>query len=208
MAAKILAKPAIREAVETLDISGAEPYVIKMHLEKVFNFNVTEKAIESYLHSYFNKDLVSRIELIELMQLRLTSVEEDEQVTSDIVKYSMSSDPRLAAAKLPRGKFYALLTLVNMGHVPTSIDVGELFKSVRNMALIRALEVVSKGDTRGSSNKFMQYVTGIRQLQEIIEGSVSPEKELINQLTQLRLQRESSDLVLTADLEGEIGSAK
>lgn len=186
---KILAKPRLRELVETLLISHA-PFEVVVHgLHVRHNFQSDEETIRLFKHFFWDIDLLDSMEMRALLEMRYSGVLEGGNDKEKLVQYPFLTrmrhgDPRIVAAKLPSSPLASMLTQMQMGVMPKSIPTAEIVQSTLDMANYRAWEAVHYGGPAGAQmgQGFTAIAEGMGRLKELV---VNPETGLREDLRKI-----------------------
>ena len=205
LAKKLLLIPRAKEMIEQSFITGSGAAWIAAVVSRA-GYRTSVKALEVYRHYFFNLDLVDNTELKALMMKRVASEpsdDPDEQILNMIRenKQSTRSDSRILASQSAGNPIGALLNKVQMGLMPTDVELQRLVSTTRLIAVTRCLGSMKEGSGY-SAQAARDFASVAKGMHDIIETLGSPEEELQQSLYQLALKVDNDTIADLDQLEG------
>lgn len=205
-AREILHRPRAREFTESMLLGGAPELAIARRLVDMYRMRgVSIPAIKLYRHYYFNLDLLDSTETRAILALSIDrmcdSDDKETKMQGQALKKASWSDPRRAAANMPHSPISAVITQLQMGFIPDSIDLKKITEQSEALAHYRLIEALSAGG-RDYDHRALNLVTTARILAELKEAKLRPEDELKNQLSTLAVKTAETGLPLVHEVTG------
>jgi hypothetical protein len=205
-AREISDKPRAREFAESMLLAMAPPLAIARRLSDMYRMRgMSVRGVELYRHYYFNIDLLDSTETRAILSLkieRLFDSQDPERRNQGLaLKRAFYTDPRKIAANLPHSPISALISQLQMGLMPTDLDLKKLTESSEMMAHLRLTEALSTGG-RDFDRQALNLATTASILQKLKETKLRPEDELKEQLATLSVKANQTALPLVHEVTG------
>jgi hypothetical protein len=207
LALKILAAPRAREFVETMLLSHAPHDAIAKAVSR-YGVRCTPKAVADYSHFFWNVALLDSTQMKMLLQWRFDRVSQATEAGVDspgalaaAAKRASYQDPRRLAADLPFSPFAAMLVQMRMGIMPTRVDIAARMTATRDLATMRALEVLHYG-TPGDASRAFNYAMTAKIMNEMLESVQKPDEALREQLSAIALRTDELPVPSIHQLSG------
>lgn len=196
---KILELPRVKEFVEASLISHAPTAAIALMAGRHHRFNCNPLVIERFRAFFWNIDIVDSTELRGLLQLRYMQIEEHANPTVkkqfDPMKRAYYQDARKKAADLPFSPLSAVLSQMQMGILPSGLDVAKVMTLAQNYATARVAEATIQGG-RGDSVNALNFAIVAEKMTNTLKELQKPEEDLQKSLATIAL-RTADDAIPT-----------
>ena len=200
VALSLLELPRAREFVETMLLSHAPHGAIAKAVAR-YGQPCTERTITLYAHYFWNVSLLDSTQMKILLNWRFERMQHDEgprpeakseaawtSALGNAGKKASYNDPRRLAAELPFSPFAAMLVQMRMGVMPSRIDIAARMTDTRNMAALRALEVLQTPPAPGDAVRALNYAMTAKIMNEMLETVQKPDETLRDQLSAIALR--------------------
>lgn len=190
----LLDSPRAKEFLESMTLAGAPLQAIAVGLHNQTKFSCSVRALEQYLHFFWNLDLVDSTEIRTILAIRgLEEVRDGdffEAAKAKAKERAGFQDPRKIAAELPNNPLVALLSQMRMGIMPKSIDLALALDATQKAATLRSLEASLRGGFE-DHKKAVDFIMVARTAGEMLETVVKPDEKLREQLSAIALTTET-----------------
>lgn len=196
MALEILNMPRAKEFAEATLLVQIPFSSIAAYITRHLGVYCVPEALELYKHYFWNINLLDSTQMRVLLHLRIGLAAEhvpEFKGKSAVLKSAYYKDPRKAAADLPHSPTTAMIVQMRLGVRPSKYELAMRILEARDNAMTRIVEAVQQ-DGPGDSKKFLDYATGSRILEELLQMIVRPEEEMRAQLQSIALRTESHTL--------------
>jgi len=191
-AREILETPRAKEFVESMLLVHVPLSAIASFVTRHRGVHCTVAALELYKHYFWNIELLDSTQMRVLLRMRVDNAVdgiEEFKGKSAILKNAYYKDPRTVAANLPYTPTAALLAQTRLGIRPSRAEIALRMLEARDIAALRAIEAAHT-DGPNDDQKFMNYVNGVRILEELLQMVAKPEDQLRKQLSAITLRTE------------------
>jgi hypothetical protein len=190
MALELLRTPRAKEFAEAMLLVQVPLSAIASFITRNRGVYTTPAALELYQHYFWNVNLLDSTQWRVLLQMRVENAVDDVPAFADKKKVLMSAyykDPRKVAADMPFSPTTATLAQMRLGMKLGKLELSQKMMELRDIAVMRAVEAAHQ-DGPGDSQKFLNYITGSRILEELLQMVVKPEDEMRAQLQSIALR--------------------
>lgn len=191
VATNMLSHPRVKELVETMLISRSEYSWICAALKRI-GYLATPESIGRYAQYYFNIDLIDRVELCTLLELRSyfasDSQDPDEQMMGSVHLKISRGDPRRISAGMGSPANAMMLNVIRAGMLPSRLDVGRLVAATRIVSVVQAGEAAD----RGQPGMGKDYALIAKMMTEILEQTGDPSKTVSEGIADLELMTDTA----------------
>lgn len=196
---KILELPRVKEFVEASLISNAPVNAIAYMATRQHRFVCSPQVIDRFAAFFWDLTLVDSSELRGILQLRYAQLENhadaDIKKHYDLMKRAYYQDARKKAADLPFSPLSAMLAQMQMGILPSKLDVAKIMDQARGYAASRVAEATLMAG-RGDSVNALNYAIVTEKMTNVLKDMVSPDEDLQKQLASIAL-RTADDAIPT-----------
>ena len=203
-AIELLNTPRAKEFVEAMILVHVPRSAIAAFVTQHRGVYCTPSVLELYEHYFWNINLLDTTQMRVLLELRVdTAVANTPELAGKtaLLKHAYFKDARKVAADLPYSPTTAMLAQMRLGIKPGKSELALRMLEARDAATIRAIEAAQQ-DGPGDSQKFLNYITGSKILQELIEMVVKPEEEMREQLASIALRTDTREIPSIHKLSG------
>jgi hypothetical protein len=196
MALAILEMPGAKEFVETALLLELPLSAISQGVTYRRGVYCTASGLEVYRHYFWNLNLIEFVQrrmIIELRFANMASVSPELRERASLVKAAYFRDARRVAADLPHSPAAAILAQLRLGMKPNRMERSVIMREAAGMGAIRALEAVHQ-DGPGDSQKYLNYASGQRIFEEVLQMVEKPEESMREQLQSIALRTETRDV--------------
>lgn len=203
-ALRVLNYPRQRELVETMLLSRAPTHAICRALLVRHRAKVSERAIDLYRHFFWDVDLLDGVEMRALLDMRghgVLNTSNVAEMTAQLgsIKRVRHTDPRVIAARLPHTPLAAALAQLELGVLPTKLDLSAVIDQALQVTLLRGMEAAMNGGPVGASMS-RDFLSGVTTLQELRELVTDPESKLRSDLKRISLATTDRQVPTVAQL--------
>lgn len=197
-ALRLVALPRVKEFVEAMLLTHAPALAISSAVQRDFNFYCPVQTIERYQRIFWDINALNTTQLRTLINARLEPMA-DENAPKEAreharaLKKASYLDARKLAADLPYSPMTALITQMRMGLQPGKLELAKTMMMVQAMAAVRTLEATMYGSPQ-DANKALNFSIVVRNMSEALESVVKPDEALREQLQQIALRTETTQL--------------
>jgi hypothetical protein len=191
IAIKLLDNPKAKEVVESMLAAGAEPVLI-VHSLKRLQFQATSRAVELYQHFYFNTKLLDSTELRAVLLMR-SQIDVDPMDT-DASRYRTAyekvskSNVHMLAQSSPLSPFSRILNMMQVGIMPTGVQIAKLATIARMAAVVRTAE----NSLLGRAERARDFALTGKIMNELIESVGDASGDLQKSMMGVALDTEAS----------------
>ena len=192
-ASSILEKPRVKEAVESMVISGSNPQWVSMMIKQRFGVSFTENAIALYCHYYFKIDLVDSTELRALMLMRGVSdatTDPDEQRQAEAYFQANKADARNLSAQMSITPLANILTTMRMGILPSNLELRRVVTAAQATATIGSLEA----SLRGLPERARDFALTSKMMTEVSDLVGTADDDLQQGLNRLLMETDKTEV--------------
>ena len=204
MALELLRTPRAKEFAETMILVHVPDSAISSFITRTLGVYVNPASLDLYRHYFWNVNLLDSTQMRVLMQLRIDLAAENNPLfkgKKTLLRAAYYKDSRKVAADLPFSPTTAMLAQMRLGVKLGKYELATRMLEARDTASIRAVEAAHQ-DGPGDSQKFLNYITGSRILEELLQMVVKPEDEMREQLQSIALRTETRELPSIHQLSG------
>lgn len=206
-ALKMLEFPRVKEAIESLSLSGAPDENIAMLIRKRFHFDATFKDVETFRWLFWNVDVLSRTELRALLDVPMIKAAKsgdfELEAQGAAFKHAMYMDSRRLAADLPASPLSSILAHARFGFMPPEVDYVDTLKKSRGVIAARVLEAALLGGPK-AGKLASEWAVTLQSVNGVLEQVARPEDELRQHVGKLALKAGTRKLITLDDLtQGE-----
>lgn len=201
----LLERPRLREYVETALIAMARESDVAKALRDIFRFQCNGRTIEHYKMLFFDVDNLTTVELQALLMMQGYNLANHPQphVASQQEAYKRAAynDPRLVAARMPRGPFTATVAQIALGFMPPKMDVTKAMEQIQKMMLMQMASASMSSDIK-AAEKLTMGVQAFVRIDEYLEKKGSSEERLREQMRAIQIKTEQEEVPLLSELSG------
>jgi hypothetical protein len=207
IAHNLLEKSRAKEVIEAMSMVGEAPAFIS-HRVKLLGLKCTPKAIERYMHFYWDTNLVDSTELRALMRMRTEwmqvprdamGLHPDQWLQYDSLKKAAYKDPRRMLMEMPVTPVAGMLGQMRLGLMPSQVDLSRIAETARNAATGRVLESMITGAPHDAA-RGRDYAMVSIMMSELIEKVGNPDTALQEELKKVALEMEDGPVPHIAEL--------
>lgn len=202
---KLLDKPRLREYIETALIAAAREEDIARAVRELFKFPCNAKTIEHYKLLFFDVDSLTTVELQALLLMQGANMDKHPQphvaAQHEAYKKASYNDPRLVAARMPRGPFTSTVCQIALGFMPPQMDTTKAMEHIQKMMLMQMASASMSSDFK-AAEKFTLGVQAFLKIDEYLEKKGSSEERLREQMRAIQIKTEANDIPLLSELSG------
>lgn len=168
-------------------------------------FSVSLEAIAQYKRHYFDVDLVDPTELRTLLRLRVQegAASTDPEVARVAAAYEKAawSDPRIASTNAPINSISTMINAMRVGFMPDPAGLPKILATGRMLGAARIVEKLMIGGPDSAAD--CSYVAStIKVLNEIMESVGSPDEDIQQRLSKLKVQTEEASVPMLTEISG------
>ena len=204
MALELLRMPRAKEFAEAMLLVQVPLSAIAAFITRHRGVYCTPDALELYSHYFWNINLLDSSQMRVLLQLRMDLAVQhipEFKDRKDVLRAAYYKSALKVAADLPYSPTTAMLVQQRLGVKPSRGDLALRMMEARDAAILRAIEA-SQQDGQHDSQKFLNYATGSRILEELLQMVVRPEEEMREQLQSIALRTDPNQLTPIHQLSG------
>ena len=201
LARRILDAPRAKEAIETMAIIGNSHKQIAAVVRRLGN-PCTPLAVDRYCQFYWNTKIVSNTELRALLRIRVEHLaypQDGQDVTPDrrlqhaALTKEQYKDPRRVALDTPMAGFADLMNQIQMGILPSKLDLARLLRFNNAIALGRSMSAGLIGGPKAAAD-MRDYMLAAKLSKELMDDAVDPDAELQKQIHTLTVRTEAEEV--------------
>ena len=204
MALELLNMPRAREFAEAMLLIQVPLSAIAAFITRHRGVYCTPDALELYSHYFWNINLLDSSQMRVLAMLRVDlAVQNIPELKDhkDVLKAAYYKSALKVAVDLPYSPTTAMIVQQRLGIKPSRADLAARMLEARDQAILRAVEATQQ-DGLHDSQKFLNYATGSRILEELLQMVVKPEEEMREQLQSIALRTDPNQVVPIHQLSG------
>lgn len=204
MALELLHMPRAREFAESMLLIQVPLSAIAAFISRHRGVYCTPDALELYSHYFWNINLLDSTQMRVLAMLRIDLAAQnipEFKDHKDVLKTAYYKSALRAAVDLPHSPTTAMIVQQRLGVKPSRSDLALRMMEARDTAIMRAVEATQQ-DGLHDSQKFLNYATGSRILEELLQMVVKPEEEMREQLQSIALRTDPNQLTPIHQLSG------
>lgn len=192
-AIRLLEFPAGKEVTESILATRGEPLWVVSALRRL-QFEVSVRAVELYKHYYFNTDLIDNTELRAIIEMRghVDVQSSDDDAVRFRVAYAKAakSNSYMLTHSSPLAPFSRILNMMQVGIMPTGVQISRLAAIARMAAVVRTAE----NSLLGKAERARDFALTGKIMNELIESVGDASGDLQRSMMQVSLDTDASEV--------------
>jgi hypothetical protein len=200
----ILENPRLRELTEAGLVVGVPLKAVSSIIRSHLGLDVPAASVALFAAIFFDTTGVVRSQLRVLVRSRVQlavrrTLKQDEDDTT--VARDVTSDARVLAASLPASPLAWSSVLMSLGYSPGKLELAKVVDKMIELSAIRAGSALLRGED-GDARRADTYAAILQKMRQVRETVVTPDAELREKLTALKLVHDPQRMMSASDLLG------